>query len=163
MKHRSLIAGAAALAATFAGSGAQAQVVQSGTLTCDVAAGVGMIVGSRRNVVCTFQNAAGELEIYDGAISKLGVDIGVTQGSTIVWSVLAPSGRTVRGALSGSFVGATAQATLGAGVGANALVGGFRRSITLQPLSLSTQSGLNVAAGAAELTLRLRPEPRRRR
>jgi hypothetical protein len=158
MRFRALTGLAVAAVAGLLATGAQAQVVQIGTLTCDVAPGVGMVVASRKEVVCTFQNAAGELETYDGAISKLGVDLGVTQASGIAWAVFAPSGNTVRGALSGSYVGGTAQATVGVGVGANALIGGFRRSISLQPLSVSGQTGLNVAAGVAELRLQLRPE-----
>jgi hypothetical protein len=158
MRLRTWIGLAAGAVAGMIATAAQAQVVQVGTLTCDVAPGVGMVVVSRKEVTCTFQNAAGELETYDGAISKLGVDIGVTQGFGIVWAVFAPSGNVVRGALSGSYVGGTAQATVGVGVGANALIGGFRRSVSLQPLSLSGQTGLNVAAGVAELQLQLRPE-----
>jgi hypothetical protein len=158
MRLRAWIGLAAAAAAGMIATAAQAQVVQVGTLTCDVAPGVGMVVVSRKEVTCTFQNAAGELETYDGAISKLGVDLGVTQGFGIAWAVFAPSGNVVRGALSGSYVGGSAQATVGVGIGANALLGGFRRSISLQPLSLSGQTGLNVAAGVAELQLQLRPE-----
>lgn len=142
---------------------AEAQVVQAGALTCDVAPGFGFLVGSRKEIVCTFRNVAGDLEIYDGSITKLGVDIGVTDRFVIVWNVLAPSGRVVRGALSGSYFGATAQATVGAGIGANVLVGGFERSLTLQPVSVSAQTGVNVAAGVAELALTLRPDPARRR
>ena len=162
MSYRALLA-ALAVAGGLASSGANAQVVQAGNLTCDVEGGVGLVLGSRKEVVCTFQNAAGDTEVYDGAIRKLGVDIGMTGQSVIVWSVLAPSGRTTRGALAGSYVGGTAEATVGGGIGANALIGGFGRSITLQPVSLTAQQGLNVAAGAAELTLRLRPEPTRGR
>jgi hypothetical protein len=162
MKSHALVA-ALAVAGALVTSAAQAQNVQVGTLTCDVAGGVGLVLGSRKDVVCTYQNAAGGTEIYDGSISKLGVDIGVTGRSVIVWNVFAPSGQVVHGALSGSYVGATAQATLGAGVGANALIGGSRRSIALQPVSVSAQEGVNVAAGAADLTLRLRPEERPRR
>jgi len=158
MRFRALTGLAAAAVDGLLASEAQAQVVQIGTLTCEVAPGVGMVVASRKDVACTFQNAAGELETYDGGISKLGVDLGVTQGSGIVWAVFAPSGNVVRGALSGTYVGGTAQATVGVGVGANALIGGFRRSISLQPLSVSGQTGFNVAAGVAELRLQLRPE-----
>lgn len=160
---RPFIAGALAalLACALLPGVAQAQVVQAGSLTCEVAPGVGLLIGSRKDVTCSFQNPAGELEIYDGTISKLGVDIGFTDLTLIVWDVLAPSGRIVRGALAGTYVGVTAQATVGAGIGANALVGGLRRSITLQPLSVSGQEGFNVAAGGASLTLRLRRGPRR--
>ena len=56
--------------------------------------------------------------------------------------------------LAGSYGGATAEATVGAGVGANVLVGGSNRTIALQPVSLQGQSGLNVAAGVAGIDLR---------
>ncbi|MGH6841056.1 MAG: DUF992 domain-containing protein, partial [Methylocella sp.] len=53
--------------------------------------------------------------------------------------------------------GVDASATIGAGVGANALVGGSGRTFTLQPLSIQAQTGLALAAGVAELTLRAGP------
>ena len=55
--------------------------------------------------------------------------------------------------MQGTYVGASAEATAVLGLGANALVGGFKRSVGLQPLSIQAQTGLNVAAGVAELTL----------
>jgi len=38
--------------------------------------------------------------------------------------------------------------------GANALIGGSNRTITLQPVSIQAQEGLNLAVGVAALTLR---------
>ena len=46
-----------------------------------------------------------------------------------------------------------AQATAGAGLGANALVGGTGRAFSLQPLSVSGQTGLNIAGGVTTVTL----------
>jgi hypothetical protein len=43
---------------------------------------------------------------------------------------------------------------VGLGVGANALIGGSNKGIILQPLSVSAQQGLNIAAGVASLQLR---------
>jgi hypothetical protein len=124
-----------------------------GTLNCDISAGIGMIIASKKQVTCMFTPAApGPREVYVGSIAKLGVDIGATSGGEMVWTVFAPSNRPF-GALAGHYVGGTAEATVGAGVGANALVGGSNRTITLQPLSVTGQTGLNVAAGVAELTL----------
>ena len=60
-----------------------------------------------------------------------------------------------RGALAGSYAGATASATVGVGVGANVLIGGSNRSISLQPVSIEGNTGLNVAAGIGAITLRL--------
>ena len=77
-----------------------------------------------------------------------------TRGGAIAHSLHFPwSGYRRFGALAGHYVGGTAEATVGAGLGANALVGGSNRTITLQPLSVTGQTGLNVAAGVAELTL----------
>jgi hypothetical protein len=47
----------------------------------------------------------------------------------------------------------SAEATVGLGVGANALIGGSDRSIVLQPLSVQAQQGLNIAAGVSQLQL----------
>jgi len=80
------------------------------------------------------------------------VDIGFTTGGQLVWSVLQSTTRR-RGVLAGSYAGASAEATLGAGLGANVLVGGNDRSVALQPLSVQGQVGLNVAAGIAEISL----------
>jgi hypothetical protein len=125
-----------------------------GTLNCDISAGIGVIIASKKRVTCMFTpSAPGPREVYVGNISKFGLDIGATSGGQMVWAVFAPSNRRF-GALAGNYVGATAEATVGAGLGANALVGGSNRTITLQPLSVQGQTGLNVAAGVAELTLR---------
>lgn len=146
----------AMLAVAAAPSSAQAQAVQAGRLTCEVSPGTGLLVTSRKDVTCSFQDSAGFTDVYDGAIRKYGLDIGTTDLTLIVWDVFAPSGLVPRGALAGRYVGGTAQATLGAGIGANALIGGSRSSITLQPLSVSASTGFNLAAGAADLTLAYR-------
>ena len=72
----------------------------------------------------------------------------------IVWAVFAPTNGMKRGALEGGYAGATASATAGVGVGANVLVGGFDRSITLQPVSIEGSTGLNVAAGIGAISLK---------
>jgi hypothetical protein len=96
---------------------AQASGVVIGTLSCSVASGFGFIFGSSRAINCTFAGAGGRYEHYVGNISKFGVDIGYTQGGVIIWSVFAPTGALVPGALAGSYVGASASATVGVGVG----------------------------------------------
>jgi hypothetical protein len=71
--------------------------------------------------------------------------------------VLAPTSDLAPGALAGEFAGATASATVGVGAGANVLVGGSSRTISLQPLSLEGSTGLNVAAGIGAISLRYEP------
>jgi hypothetical protein len=147
-----LAAGAWALA-----SPVQAQAVKAGMLTCNVASGFGFIFGSSKAVNCTFGPVAGPPQHYVGSIDKFGVDIGYTAGGVLVWTVLAPSTSPAPGTLAGAYGGATASATAGVGVGANVLVGGSGNSISLQPLSIEGNTGLNVAAGVAALTLTYQP------
>jgi hypothetical protein len=147
---RTNITSAALVLAALTGSAQAQERVQAGSLTCDVSAGIGLIIGSQRNVSCTFTpSVPGPIEYYTGTISK----IGVTGGGIMVWLVFAPTNRPV-GGLSGNYVGGSAEASVVAGVGANALVGGSNRSVALQPLSVSGQVGLNIAAGVAGLDLR---------
>jgi hypothetical protein len=148
----SALLGAVLLAATVP---AQAQDrVQVGQLACSISAGIGLIVASQRNVSCTFKPDNGPPEAYTGTMTVIGVDVGFTTGSAMVWGVLSGTNRYV-GMLSGTYVGATAQATAVAGVGANALVGGSNRSVALQPLSVQGQVGLNAAGGIGALDLHL--------
>jgi hypothetical protein len=129
------------------------QRVQTGILTCDVSGGIGLIIGSQKSVNCIFApSQPGRAEVYQGTISKLGVDIGVTTGGQMIWAVFSPTSAPY-GGLAGNYVGAAAEATVAAGLGADVLVGGSNRSVALQPLSISGQTGLNVAAGVAELRL----------
>jgi hypothetical protein len=135
----------------------QAQGVQVGLLTCNVASGFGFVFGSSRSVNCTFSPGGGPPQHYTGAINKFGVDIGYLQGGVIVWTVIAPTANVAPGSLSGTFAGATGSATVGVGIGANVLVGGSSNSIALQPVSIEGTTGLNVAAGIAEMTLTFQP------
>jgi hypothetical protein len=58
-------------------------------------------------------------------------------------------------AQAGDYVGATGEATLGAGLAANILIGRSNRTVTLQPLSVGGQIGFNLAVGVAALHLGL--------
>ena len=154
MRHRLLgfsIAVALAL-------GAQAQAssggVKVGTLSCHVAGGWGWVLGSSHDMSCTFWGANNTWEQYRGKISKFGMDIGYKHANQIVWAVFAPAAEVGPGALAGHYGGGTASATVGVGLGANALIGGFNHSFTLQPLSVEGSTGLDVAAGIAGMSLR---------
>jgi hypothetical protein len=127
--------------------------VRAGNLTCNVSSGFGFIFGSSRSINCTFAGFGGHVENYTGTINRFGVDIGYIHGGVLVWTVFAPMAVPAPCALAGTFGGATAQATVGVGAGANVLVGGNGNSVSLQPLSLEGTTGLNVAAGIASLTL----------
>ena len=160
--RRLVMVGATALLGVLAGTPTQAQNSQVGLLQCDVSGGVGLIITSQRQMACTFTNSRGELEVYTGTIRRFGLDIGATAGGQMVWSVFARRGPFGRGALAGLYSGASAEATVVAGLGANVLLGGSNRSFALQPVSLQGQTGLNVAAGVADLQL-VAARPARRR
>ena len=161
-QFRLMIIGAALGVAgmAFAGNAnADPSGVKVGTLTCDVASGWGFVFGSSRDLHCTFVPNKLTTEHYTGTISKFGVDIGYTDGGVLVWGVFAPSSDIRAGALDGDYVGATANATVGVGVGANALIGGGDKSIALQPLSVEGNTGLNVAAGIGAISLHAEAAP----
>jgi hypothetical protein len=133
---------------------AQGERTKAGTLACDISGGIGLIITSHKDVTCMFTpSQPGPREVYVGGINKFGLDLGATAGGEMVWAVYAPTTRRF-GALAGNYSGATAEATVGAGLGAYVLVGGSDRTVALQPLSVQGQAGLNVAAGVAELILR---------
>ena len=127
--------------------------IEVGILTCEVEGGVGLIITSIKHMACTFVGIDDFSETYTGNVRKFGIDIGETDYTTIKWAVFAPTTELESGALEGTYVGLSAEASLGAGVGANALVGGFDQSIALQPFSGQVQQGLNIAAGIGTMTL----------
>lgn len=128
--------------------------VQAGVLTCSVEGGTSFVFGSTKDMRCVFENVGGVKERYVGRIDKFGVDIGITGKSVLVWTVFAPSDKFYGGALSGDYVGVSADASVGVGGGANLLVGGSNDTISLQPLSAQAQTGINAALAIASLKLK---------
>ncbi|NIX76305.1 DUF992 domain-containing protein [Microvirga terricola] len=148
---------ALALAASFGITSAQAQTrTRVGMLTCNVSSGVGLIVTSQKGAACTFQPRRGYPEHYLGVIRKYGLDIGGTSRGVLAWAVFA-HGSPFPGSLAGNYVGATVEATVGAGLGTNVLVGGSNQSVALQPISVTGQNGLNLAVGVGDFVLRAAP------
>jgi len=147
----------AALSFLPVGLAAQAQTspkgVNVGSLTCTVAGGVGFVFGSSKDLDCILAKTDGTAEHYTGTIKKYGVDLGFTKQGHVVWLVFAP-GQVAKGALAGDYVGPTASASVGVGAGANVLIGGGNKQVSLQPVSVEGNVGLNVAGGLAEVTLK---------
>lgn len=124
-----------------------------GLLTCRVSGGEGHIVGSVQDARCVFVGG-GRQERYVAQYRRTGLDIGVRKPGVLTWAVFAPSSSIGRRALRGNYVGASADASFLVGGGANVLVGGNNRTISLQPLSLSAHEGVNLAVGVGEFLLR---------
>ncbi len=149
-----ILAGGAAIPGQAAWAQSK-QGIKLGTLTCNVSSGWGVVFGSSKDLKCTYTpDGRKKTERYRGKIDKFGIDIGYTEAGVIVWVVFAPTKNVDHGALAGKYVGATAEVTFAVGLGANVLVGGGDKSIALQPLSVSGQKGLNIAAGIASVELR---------
>ena len=128
--------------------------VEVGTLNCLVEGEHSFIVGSSATLGCSFKPVdGGAIEYYRGKVRDYGLDIGKTKEATLVWGVLAPSADRKPGLLAGTYGGLTAGASVGAGIKANALLGGFDRSIALNPFSLESQTGTNLTLGVSKLTL----------
>jgi hypothetical protein len=151
MKVAALVAATAMILAS-SGSAMAAQA-QAGTLTCKGGAGIGLILGSKKHYDCVFKPVKGPSETYEGSVTKVGLDLGFTTSATIVWAVFASSDLGPK-ALVGDYVGANADASIGVGVGTKILVGGSKHTVSLQPLSVQGQTGLNIAVGVADLALR---------
>ena len=143
---------AAALALASVQASAESGV-NIGTLSCRIEGGMGFIFGSSKDMSCVLTKPDGSAERYYGEINKYGVDIGYTNEAHMIWGVFAP-GEVQKGALAGTYAGATAAVSAGLGLGANVLIGGSSDQIALQPVSIEGNEGLNIAGGVATVTLR---------
>jgi hypothetical protein len=133
---------------------ASAQQVRAGILECSSGATTGFVVGSVTDYRCVFRSESGPRQAYRATIRRVGIDLGVTQQSVLTWAVFAPTVQLGLGDLAGNYGGVQGSASIGAGLGANVLIGGSNNSIALQPLSIQGQTGLNVSGGVAGLELR---------
>jgi hypothetical protein len=142
----------AALAASFASASAMPPL-RAGLLQCQGGQNVGFVVGSTTSLQCMFQSEGRRPEPYIATVRRFGLDLGVTDQTRLSWAVNAPTGRVGRGDLAGNYGGVGANASVGVGGGGNFLVGGPQNSYALQPISVQGQTGLNVAAGVADIEL----------
>ncbi len=94
------------------------------------------------------------MNIMSVRFQSSGVDVGYVNGGVIVWDVVAPTTELKESALEGKYAGATAGVTAGVGGDVNVLMGGFDKSIALQPISITGNSGLNIAAGIGAMELK---------
>jgi hypothetical protein len=155
VKYRLMLVAAITLGFCLPLAAQQAGGTKIGVLTCNTSASLGLIIGSHQKLRCSFKpDNGGPPENYTGHVNRLGLDLGIKAGGVMAWGVFAPASGYHHGALAGTYVGGSGSASLGVGLGANALIGGSHRSIALQPLSVEGQVGVNLALGVAGLTLR---------
>ena len=153
IKATLLAAAISASAAAFPASANDAVAV--GELTCGIKGGASFIIGSTRELRCIFRLRPGDQgELYEGVIRKYGLDVGITNNAVLAWTVFAPTDVPAdQGALMGRYFGVSADASVGVGGGANVLIGGSNDTISLQPVSVQGQTGVNAALAVAEVEL----------
>lgn len=152
MRLSMLCVAVAALLAPMASADALPPV-RAGMLECQGGQNVGFVVGSVASLDCVFRSEGRRPEAYIATVRRFGLDLGVTRQTTMTWAVGTPTSRFERGELAGTYGGVAANASLGVGGGGNFLVGGPGNLYTLQPVSVQGQTGINVAAGVADLEL----------
>ena len=131
-----IAAAAAALVLATAGAAQADAQVKVGVLSCSVEGGIGFIIGSSKDMECTFKRSGKKAEHYSGNIKKLGIDIGVTGQTEIVWLVFSGSSTKYGpGSLAGNYVG------------------GSKKGFALQPWSIQGHTGLNYSVAFSGLTL----------
>lgn len=154
--NRRLLALVASLAAIFTlgSTAAEARFERVGTLECKVAPNVSFVVGSHRTAGCIFYALnRREIHRYRANLTRIGVDLNISQGGSLVWAVHAHNKRLYRGDLRGTYTGASGNIALGLGVGGNVLLGGSHNTIALQPLSGEGNVGVGISLGIGEITL----------
>lgn len=95
-------------------------------------------------------NNAGE---YQAEMDRTGLKLGSTNVTTMTW-VVTTVGDPSDPKIAGTYIGANAAASVGAGAGANYLTGGFSGKISIQPLSVEGKSGLGLELSGQKLELK---------
>ncbi|MEL6767056.1 MAG: DUF992 domain-containing protein [Pseudomonadota bacterium] len=152
---RKAVLGAALVAAalTPAIASAAEKGVKLGILSCELTDKTNVIVYTNETFNCIYNPNSGGTEQYDGAITRIGIDLEWKPNQQLIWTVVAPTTDIKGGALAGDYGGVSASASLGAGAGGKVLVGGFEKSITLQPLAIAGSTGVGASAGIEALKL----------
>jgi hypothetical protein len=153
-----LLAAAAIASVALTAQAAEEMTGKVGVLSCDVSAGIGLFVVEKQTMTCVFKpDKGGPIDQYTGKIDEYGIALGEVKAGRLDWVVIATAAGVPHGALAGQYGGVGADASVGAGVGANVLVGGTGRAFSLQPLSVEGEVGLNLAVGVTTVTLTSMP------
>ncbi len=126
----------------------------AGRLECDVSRSEGAILGSKQNVDCIFlPSNQGTPVRYLGSIDNFGLDVGEVEKAKLIWAVDAVS-RLPSYDLEGTYRGIEAAAAVGVGGGAVVLTGGSNGTLSLQPVAVNGQEGLDISVAVTQLHLK---------
>ena len=151
MIRRLLLAAFSVFAFAAISAPAEARIAV-GTLECRSPGGVSLIVAFKQ-YDCRFMSDWGPAFRYQGRLTSIGLQAGVTRDEVLIWRVYAPTNRVDDRALRGNYAGASAGAAIVVGLGANALVGGSNRTISLQPVSVEAKTGFNFTLAGTAFSL----------
>jgi hypothetical protein len=127
LKHLAFAVATSASIIVFAGHVSAANSVNLGMLVCDMSKGIGFVLVEKQKMTCEFRPISGPTEQYTGKITDFGIELGEIKEGHLIWGVFAAALLDMQpGALAGNYLGVDADAALGLGVGANAIVGGTR-------------------------------------
>ncbi|MGQ3674538.1 DUF992 domain-containing protein [Xanthobacter sp. TB0139] len=128
--------------------------VAAGLLECRGEFATGTGFGSMRRVRCEYRPTGGRNHYYTGTLERVGLDIGISDQGSMLWGVVATSPTLEKGALAGTYVGFTSGFAIGPGFSANVLAAkDATRQVTLQPVSISSDSGLSLSIAGVTLIL----------
>ena len=131
-----------------------------GILDCQTVphSGVSLLIHSTSGVKCEYRSSDGsEVEYYIGETGiGLGIDLSFDRETRLLYTVLAADFKSGSYKLTGKYFGAGASATVGAGVGAQVLVGGNNGSFSLEPV-IEGSTGLGASAGVTYLFIQPAP------
>jgi hypothetical protein len=154
LKHLAFAVATSVSLLVFAGPVSAANSVNLGMLVCDMSKGIGFVLVEKQKMTCEFRPISGPTEQYTGKITDFGIELGEIKEGHLIWGVFAAALLDMQpGALAGNYLGVDADAALGLGVGANAIVGGTGKGFILQPLSVEGEIGVNIAAGIRTVSL----------
>lgn len=145
---------AAALIAFNVPAAAQQPLARVGVFKCTGGPTAGFLVGSTTDLTCVLDRRGHRRQYYTARVNRFGVDLGVTDRWALAWNVLAPSPRLMRGGIGGSYAGAGASASIGVGASSNQLVGGPGGNVSLVPMDVDGQTGVNLAFGFQGMDIR---------
>lgn len=141
------------LAALTVNAGTAAAKIEAGLLSCEVGEGFALILSKPRDLHCVFHKTNGQSEAYRGKLREVGADIGISGRGVIAWTVIADTTELPPGVLNGTYGGAEAGGAAVVGARGAVLVGGSRRTISLQPLAVAAEAGINIAVGVVSIEL----------
>ena len=131
-----------------------AGLTRVGVLECSGGPSAGFIVGSQTNLNCMLTRNGRRVEPYVAQINRFGFDVGYTERWSLAWEVYGPAPRLPPGGLSGHYGGAGASASAGVGAASNQMIGGPGGALSLIPLEVNGQQGVNLAFGLEGMEIR---------